>query len=82
MFAQHLYKHIKTPMFAIQSTYDSWSLRNILEINCPSLGECIGDSKKAISENMKNITTILTDITKNPKNGAFGIACQLHGMLL
>jgi hypothetical protein len=81
MFAQHLYKHIKISMFPIQSTIDSWSLNNILELQCPNLGECPDDSKKAVEDNVKNITRILTDITKNPENGAFGIACWLHGML-
>lgn len=34
MFAQNLHKHIKTPIFAIQSLYDSWSIPNILGIHC------------------------------------------------
>ena len=34
MLAEELYKYIKVPLFPIQSLYDSWSIPNILGINC------------------------------------------------
>lgn len=34
MFAQYLHPFIKSPIFAVQSLYDSWSLYNILGMRC------------------------------------------------
>lgn len=80
MFAQHLYKHIKVPMFVVQSVYDSWSLRNALGIRCPNPNNCPDDANKVIEENRKNVTNVLKEIGSKRKNGVFGIGCILHGM--
>lgn len=34
MFAQYQFPYIRTPLFPVNSLYDSWSLPNILGINC------------------------------------------------
>ena len=34
MMAEYMAKFIKTPIFVIQSLYDSWSIENILHIHC------------------------------------------------
>ena len=38
MFAENIFKHIKVPQFPLQSLYDTWSIPNILGINCISGG--------------------------------------------
>jgi hypothetical protein len=43
MMAEYMVKFIKTPIFPIQSLYDSWSIPNILNIRClkgASLANC------------------------------------------
>lgn len=34
MFAQHLIRHIRYPLFIVQSLYDSWAIPYILDITC------------------------------------------------
>jgi O-palmitoleoyl-L-serine hydrolase len=34
MFADNLISFIKYPLFVVQSLYDSWSIQNILGIDC------------------------------------------------
>jgi hypothetical protein len=80
MFAQYLYKHIKVPMYAIQSTYDSITLL-LLGIRCHNPNDCPEESNKAIEENRQNVLEILKDIGGTPGNGVFGIGCILHGMI-
>ena len=42
MLSQNLYEFIKTPMFIIQSYYDTWSVTNIIGAPCvlDSLSTC------------------------------------------
>ena len=34
MFAEHLIRHIRYPLFIVQSLYDSWAIPYILDIDC------------------------------------------------
>ena len=81
MLAQHLLKHIKVPMFVVQSVYDSWSLPFILGIYRPNPSVCSDEEKRIMEENRVNVTNFIQEITKKRKNGAFGISCNLHGMV-
>jgi len=70
MFAEHAAEHIQTPVFALQSEYDSWQQGHV---------QGPGGSKKT-QEMGKNITERLlkTLLGKNPKSGAFLDSCLHH----
>jgi len=34
MFAKNLHKHIKVPLFVVESLYDWWSINFVLGIRC------------------------------------------------
>jgi hypothetical protein len=42
MFAQYQFPFIRTPLFPVNSLYDSWSIPNILGINCEASGSLKG----------------------------------------
>jgi hypothetical protein len=83
MFAQNLYQHIKVPLMPVQSLYDSWSIPNILNLDCIQNGiaTCSQDARNLIEENRRNVTDVLRNIGKDPKNGAWGLGCVRHAML-
>lgn len=69
MFAEHTAPHISTPMFALQSKYDSWQAGHVLGNNTAPLMNALG----------QNITTRLqTNLLANPVHGAFLDACYHH----
>lgn len=83
MFATNLAPYIKAPMFIIQSLYDTWSIQNILGINCVydgSLAYCNWDQKTKIHDYHKNTTNAIIDMVyKNPNiNGFFAPVCANH----
>lgn len=63
MMAQYFGKHIKTPLFIIQSLYDSWSIENILKIRClgdsRSLANCSDEEKEYIFNYYMNSTEVV-----------------------
>ncbi len=83
MFAQNLYQHIKVPLFPAQSLYDSWSISNILNLDCIQNGisTCSQEDRNLIEENRRNVTDVLRRISKDPKNGVYGLGCVWHGLL-
>lgn len=38
MFVQNLHKHVKVPLFAVESLYDGYSIPYVLGIKCHSYG--------------------------------------------
>ena len=56
---------MKVPQFVIQSPYDSWSIPNILGINCLdgiSLANCDDDQLKYIEDYHANTSALLKAI--------------------
>ncbi len=81
MFAVNLAPYIKTPLFVIESLYDTWSVPNILGISCirgGSLAYCTADQKNHIEEYHRNTTNAIFEMTANNKNGFFAPACAQH----
>lgn len=68
MFAEHSAEHIKHPVFAMQSEYDSWQTGHVLANGEPV--QQMGD----------NITSRLqkTLMANNPESGAFLDSCHHH----
>lgn len=70
MFAEHTSDYIKTPLFAMQSQYDTWQAGHVLGQNTPELNTELG--KNITSRYMANV------LAKNPKSGAFLDSCSHH----
>ena len=84
MFAQNIYRHIKVPLFVAQSLYDIFAIRRVFNLNCLNRYDnngCGSQGYELINQNRNNISLILSDIGKNPKNGAWGVSCVLHGTI-
>lgn len=78
---------IKTPIFLVQSPYDQYSLRNIVEATCLSnkkapysIQNCNNNSKNAIEEYRVKSIEYLKLMKGNRKDvGIWGPACVQHG---
>jgi len=83
MFAANIAPHIKTPMFLLQSLYDTWSIHYILGVPCiidSSLAYCDPPKKMIIEEYHRNTTNTIFEMTStNPNiNGYFAPVCANH----
>jgi len=90
IFSPYTYNHIKTPIFVLDSTYDSWSMYNILGAGVTSFQNCAGNGP--VKCNSTEIgwanawRTIFLAMMKvegsntfyNPKNGVFITSCWTH----
>ena len=55
---QYTFPHIKTPLFVLNSAYDTWQLPNILQFNCKNLSTCPEAEKEAFY-NYRNVSAVL-----------------------
>lgn len=82
MFAEYNHFFITVPLFAIQSPYDSWSLRYILGLFCENGGSLAGCSSEHLAyteDYHTNTTKVLKAIsTSRPKNGFWAPSCSNH----
>ena len=81
MFAENLYKFIKTPIFAIQSLYDTWSIPNVIGVNCVSgnsLSKCNDEQISYIENYHQNTEKVLRQLSIDPKNGVWAPVCADH----
>jgi hypothetical protein len=82
MFAQYQFPYIRTPLFPVNSLYDSWSIPNILGIHCESsasLKGCTTQERAVLEAYRKNTSDILTAmVASDSRNGAWGVACSDH----
>lgn len=70
MFAEHASEHIKSPIFAMQSQYDSWQT-----------GHVQGTGGAAKTQDLGNNITMRVQtmlMAKNPESGAFLDSCHHH----
>lgn len=85
MFAEYLLPYIKSPLFAVQSLYDSWSLPNITGIACithtGSMSRCSTSDMKVIEEYRTRQLAFLNKLTEDKRDGAWAPACAFHGFL-
>jgi len=69
MFAEHTAPHIKTPIFPLQSEYDSWQSANILGSNITQALNAFG----------KDLTKrFMATVLKQERNGGFLESCFHH----
>lgn len=84
MLAENMHKHIKTPLFPVQSLYDSWSLPNILNIRCAkseSLRDCKPDELAFVEQYHRNTSRVLEEIASRAGNGCWAPVCVDHGYI-
>ena len=82
MFAEYSHSFITVPLFAIQSPYDTWSMRYILGIFCEDGGAFVGCGEgqmRYLEDYHKNTSVVLKAIAANgKKNGYWAPSCANH----
>ena len=82
MFAEHVSPYVHTPMFVLQSEYDSWQTSNVLKPSRISalISDDDVDHDQAINILGKNITARLESnlFHVHPKSGGFVDSCHHH----
>jgi hypothetical protein len=70
MFAEHASEHIHSPIFAMQSQYDSWQTGNVQGTGGDAKTQELGDNITARLQSML--------MARNPESGAFLDSCHHH----
>lgn len=82
LFAEFNHFFIKVPLFAIQSPYDTWSMRYILGIFCEDGGSFVGcgdGQMRYLEDYHRNTSVVLKAIAANgKKNGYWAPSCANH----
>ncbi|KRX10910.1 hypothetical protein PPERSA_12034 [Pseudocohnilembus persalinus] len=89
MLPQYLINYIKTPILLVNSGYDSWSTRFILEVTCSEnsflnfdLQHCSENELKLIEAYKQKINEKLQQIQNKNKNvSSWIISCPAHGLI-
>ncbi|XP_038053009.1 pectin acetylesterase 11-like [Patiria miniata] len=76
-FAQYAYPHVTTPMFIINSVYDSWAVQNILKVRCRPSG-CSEEELRVIGEHRRTFLQRTDQINRYNKDGMFLTSCYDH----
>jgi hypothetical protein len=86
MFAEYLFPYVKVPLFAIQSAYDTWSLKTDIGIKCltsnGSLENCGAENRTHIEQYHANMSAVLRRIAERKGNGYWMISCPNHVLTL
>lgn len=69
IFAEHTARHIQTPIFPLQSTYDSWSVANDLGSK---------DTKEINAYGSRLAKLLEQNVLSQPQNGVFLDSCLHH----
>ncbi|XP_038053007.1 pectin acetylesterase 11-like isoform X2 [Patiria miniata] len=76
-FAQHTYPYLTTPVFVVNSVYDSWTLKNILGVRCrPS--KCNEKDLGVIEKHRRTFLQRMDQVNRYDKNGMFLTSCYAH----
>ena len=81
MFAEYMHEHVRVPLFAINSLYDSWSIAYLMYMKCGvkgSLNNCDEDKIKCVEEYKRKTLVVVESIARRPQNGAWAPACSNH----
>ncbi|KRX07973.1 hypothetical protein PPERSA_10608 [Pseudocohnilembus persalinus] len=85
MFAQYLLNYIQTPLLIVNSSYDSWSIPNIGQINCiknNNLNQCSQSEVNYITEYHNQLyETVLALQHKYNNINAWVISCIQYSLL-
>ncbi|KAH9525098.1 Pectin acetylesterase 5 [Bulinus truncatus] len=74
------FKFVFTPVFFINSLYDTWQRTNILKIPCLAIA-CPSMHKKAVYNARDLILNFARNITRYKKNGVYLTWCPLHTII-
>ncbi|KAK3098676.1 hypothetical protein FSP39_021875 [Pinctada imbricata] len=75
------YKHLFTPVFFVNSLYDTWYMNHVLSVTCP-VSQCKAKDIEVL-ENHKNL--VLSDIhpvVSSVHDGLYLTSCPVHSMLV
>lgn len=75
--AQYTYPHIMTPMFVLNSEYDTWQLANILQLGCLP-PKCNETQMTAFTNWRATFLAALQPAVQSTTNGLFTDACLYH----
>jgi len=82
MFAENIHPFIKAPLFPVNPLYDSWSIPNILGINCVtgdhSISQCSAADRAHLEDYQKATKAVLDKIVSKKGNGAWAPSCADH----
>jgi len=79
IFAEYTYPHIKTPIFMLNSKYDSWQIPNIYGLPCAAdLSKCNTTEMNDFLQYGNTFLSTITPLEKNPEDGLFVDACYTH----
>lgn len=79
--------YVLPPIFAIESEYDLYAIRNILLLRCPELDfpatlrKCNETEMRVIEDYRAKSLESWKNLTKYEKNGLWAISCSQHGFL-
>ncbi|XP_019857266.1 PREDICTED: uncharacterized protein LOC109585584 isoform X1 [Amphimedon queenslandica] len=74
---EYLYPFIKTPIFSFNSQYDTWQLKNNLQLDC-NPPHCTPEQMEKLQEFFKEFQATETNIINSTTNGAFLDSCFAH----
>ena len=75
--AQYTYPYIKTPVFVLNSEYDTWQLDNILQLGCLP-PHCNETQMKAFTNWRGTFLAALEPAVESTANGLFTDSCLYH----
>eukprot|EP00026_Physarum_polycephalum_P009288 Phypoly_transcript_09406.p1 GENE.Phypoly_transcript_09406~~Phypoly_transcript_09406.p1 ORF type:complete len:416 (+),score=52.69 Phypoly_transcript_09406:120-1367(+) len=79
IMAEYTYPFIKTPIFMINSKYDSWQMENIYKLPCyTNLTKCNSTELADVVNYGKTFLATLPPFEKNTEDGMFVDACYTH----
>ena len=77
----HMQRFVKTPFFMFNSKYDSWQLRNILQVPCYYKDQhpCPEHQQQAVLQYGRDFMNQFAVVRNEHRNGAFITSCVCHG---
>ncbi|XP_065888037.1 uncharacterized protein [Dysidea avara] len=77
IFSQYTYQHIKSPIFAYNSAYDTWQVENILQLGCLP-PNCSENQMEQFKNYSQEFMAAASPALQSPTNGAFIDSCVIH----
>jgi hypothetical protein len=77
MSAQYTYPYISTPIFSLNSMYDTWQIKNTLELGC-NPPQCTPEQMKQLEKFFEEFKSAAQPIMSSSTNGAFLDSCFKH----
>merc|ERR1712166_668007 len=82
LMAPYIAPHIETPFFVMNSAYDAWQMRHVLQTQCipaPNRGPCSADQNATMQSFHDKFVKDIASVTDGkPKNGVYVDSCYVH----